>query len=104
MSFSHSNPDIITKSSLVSKVISNFGHRDMRHIKEELSEGTMTLSDTSNFCTSGYEETHRVAKHFREFRQFLKLKFLFFQNLQQKTVPDTKIPPIPKTIPVYHEL
>lgn len=81
MSFSHSNPDIITKSSLFSKVTSNFRHRDMRHIKEELSDGTTTLSDSSNFCTAGYEETHRVAKHFREFQTIFEAEISIFSEL-----------------------
>lgn len=81
MSFSHSNPDIITKSSLFSKVTSNFRHGDMKHIKVELSEGTTTLSDSSNFCTSGYEETHRVAKHFREFQTIFEAEIPIFSEM-----------------------
>lgn len=93
MSFSHLNPDIITKSSLFSKVTSNFGHRDIRLIKEELSEGTTTLSDSSNLCTSGYKETHRVAKHFGKFQTIFEAEVaIFFRTGNRRHCPSTAHP------------
>lgn len=91
MSFSHLKPDVITKSGLFSKVTSNFGHRDMRHIKEELSKDTTTLSDSSNPCTSGYEETHRVAKHFGKFQTIFEAEVaVFFRTDNRRQCPMQK--------------
>lgn len=100
MSFSHSNPDIIIKSSLFSKVTFNFGHRDMRHIKEELSEGT-TTSDSSEFRTPGYEETDRAAKYFTKFQTSFEAEIsVFFRTDNSRQGPKKKYHPSLRPSPV----
>lgn len=102
MSFSHLNLDIIIKSTLFSKVASNFGHRDMRHIREEFSEGTTTLSDSSNLCTSGYEETRWVEKRFGKFQTIFEAEVaIFFRTDNRRQCPTQKYHPSLKRTKLY---